>query len=168
MLWELKILKDSLLGSLDNMKQPTIEIVRYIRPEPTGPDLDFIPTLGLLYLSNGFFCFTLEPSWKGNNENSCIPDGRYKLVKYVSKRFGTCLIIPNVKRRTGILFHKGNTQHDTTGCILLGSQIGFLKGRYAVLSSSATFMRFMSMLSSYNGLKLKIKTISKKYGGLNI
>lgn len=150
------------------MKQPTIEIIRYVRPEAIAPDIDLLPTLGLLYFDDHFFCFTLEPSWKNNNINSCIPDGKYRLFKYNSNKFGQCLIIEKVKNRTGILIHRGNTQDDTTGCILLGSQVGFLKGRYAVLSSTATHMRFMRRLTSLNSFKLRIKTISKKYGGIKI
>lgn len=149
-------------------KQPKIKIIRFVSPTPQGEGIDLIPTLGLLYLNMNFFCFTLEPSWKDNQVDSCIPDGRYKLVHYRSERFGRCLVIPEVKRRTGILIHRGNTQDDTTGCILVGSQIGFLKGRYAVLSSTATFMRLMSMIQPYNGFKLRIKTITKKYGGLKV
>ena len=150
------------------MKQPEFRLVRYVRPEPQGEGIDLVPTMGLLFFNNQFFCFTLEPSWKDNNLNSCIPEGKYKLVHYNSQRFGQCLIVEKVKHRTGILFHRGNTQEDTTGCILVGSQAGFLKGRSAVLSSTATFMRLMALVRSLNGIKLMITTINKKYGGINI
>lgn len=150
------------------MKNPKLELVRFVRPEPNGPEIDFVPTLGLLYVDKGFYCFTLEPSWKKNGLNSCVPDGTYKLVHYVSGKFGRSLLLYKVKRRSGILIHRGNTAQDTTGCILLGSQIGFLKGKYAVLSSTVTVLRFLSLVLPFNGLILKIKTLSQKYGGFKI
>lgn len=150
------------------MKTPRLKIIRFIRPEPQGEGIDLVPTLGLLYIDDGFFCFTLEPSWKKNLFNSCIPDGKYKTAYYSSQKFGRCLALRNVKRRSGILIHKGNIQKDTTGCILLGSQIGLLDGRYAVLSSTATYIRFMAYMFPYNGLTLTIKTMSEKYRGIRL
>lgn len=150
------------------MKKPKLEIIRFIRPVPQGEGVDLVPTLGLFYIDKGFFCFTLEPSWKKNLYNSCVPDGKYKTEIYRSQRFGRCLKLLKVKRRTGILIHKGNTQDDTTGCILLGSQIGILKGRYAVLSSMATYIRFMAYVFPHNGLTLTIKTMSEKYRGIRL
>jgi len=150
------------------MRKPKLSIIRFVRPEPQGEGIDLVPTLGLFYIDKGFFCFTLEPSWKKNGFNSCVPEGTYQTGYHMSDKFGRCLKLLDVKRRTGILIHKGNSQDDTTGCILLGSQIGLLKGRYAVLSSTATYIRFMAYMYPYNGLKLTIKTMSVDYRGIRL
>lgn len=147
------------------MKQPTIKLVRYVRPSPNNGRSDIYPTLGVLYIDETFFCFTLEPSWKKNKFNSCIPDGTYKLIHYTSGKFGRCLIVDKVKGRSGILIHKGNTSKDTTGCILVGVTVGFILGSFAVLSSSTTFMCLMNRLLKFDSMKFKIKTICKKWEG---
>lgn len=147
------------------MIQPKLELLRYVRPDQDDMGSDIYPTLGVLYIDNKFFCYTLEPSWKNNKLNSCIPDGTYKLVHYRSNKFGKCLIVNGVKNRDAILIHKGNTVRDTTGCILVGGYIGFISGICAVMTSAVVFMSLMSRLKSFNSVKLKIKTYCKKWEG---
>lgn len=150
------------------MKKPKVELFRYVRPTPPDVESDIYPTLGVLYIDNKFFCYTLEPSWKNNKLNSCIPDGTYRLVHYRAHHFGNCLIVKGVKNRSGILIHKGNTARDTTGCIIVGGYIGFISGVCAVLNSSMAFMCLMGRLSKFNSVKLKIKTYCKKWEGYNL
>ena len=49
-----------------------------------------------------------------------------------------------VPGHTGILFHKGNIENDSEGCILLGLQFGNLSGLPAVLQSTSAFIFFLS------------------------
>jgi hypothetical protein len=69
--------------------------------------------------------FTLEHSFDGRPK---IPTGEYKCVRglhrleHMSSDFMT-FEVTNVPDHTGILFHVGNTQADSTGCILLGMEI---------------------------------------------
>lgn len=81
-------------------------------------------TLGMLYLNQKFFCFTLELPWKDNQENiSCIPDGEYPVSRRQSPKFGPCFAVDGVKSRSDILIHVGNTVEDSHGCILVGNGV---------------------------------------------
>lgn len=82
-------------------------------------------TLGKLYINGEFFCDTLENPWKNNVRNiSCIPDGIYdvrlRLPRESASRDYLHLLVKEVPNRDYILFHRGNTSADTSGCILVG------------------------------------------------
>lgn len=69
-----------------------------------------------------FSCMTLELSWRNNTiRKSCIPLGKYKVVRRNSPRFKEHYKIENVEGRSEILFHVGNFETDTIGCILVGT-----------------------------------------------
>ena len=92
---------------------------------------------GFLSIDGEFECYTLElPDKKNRKRISCIPIGRYKItereeptemtMRYRSKYpdwFNFHLMLNNVKDRSGIYIHVGNTIKDSYGCILVGSQI---------------------------------------------
>ena len=82
-------------------------------------------TIGKLYINGEFFCDTLENPWKNNVRNiSCIPDGVYdvrlRLPRESASRDYLHLLVKEVPNRDYILFHRGNTSADTSGCILVG------------------------------------------------
>ena len=91
-------------------------------------------TAGQLYLDDQWFCFTLEDKirekdgiavekWKINHETA-IPRGIYKVGFEHSKRFGPdTLTLYDVPGFTDIRIHSGNTQADTSGCILVGYKL---------------------------------------------
>lgn len=69
--------------------------------------------------------YTLERRWHDNEAMSCIPAGSYKTIPHGWERFTTVQKpqvweITNVPNREAILFHAGNTQDDSRGCILVG------------------------------------------------
>lgn len=96
-------------------------------------------TLGVIYDAEyDTRYYTLEQPWRSNLTNaSCIPEGEYVVRRIVSPKFGDCFAVENVKARTAILIHAGNTVEDTKGCILVGRKPGRLKGVPAVLESRA-------------------------------
>lgn len=141
---------------------------RFTRPDRKAGKKNPVPTLGLLFIDGKFFCFTLEPLWNKNKKGSCIPDGKYKLKRYRSLKFGHTLLVQGVKGRTGILFHVGNSAKDTTGCILLGSQVGVYKNQYTVMHSMIVCMSFVSMIPPYNDITLKVETMNTEYGGITL
>lgn len=64
-------------------------------------------------------CHTIELPDKANAKRaSCIPEGRYKLTRYHSKRFPNTIGVSQVPNRSGILFHAGNDAlSELQGCI---------------------------------------------------
>ncbi len=79
-------------------------------------------TIGVLILDGHFQCYTLEDSEEFTSESKgCIPAGIYPVTITPSQRFGRKLpLLNHVPGFDGIRFHPGNTEADTSGCILLG------------------------------------------------
>lgn len=54
---------------------------------------------------------------------SCIPTGKYDVQITMSNRFKKLLpLLIDVPNYAGVRIHKGNTEKDTEGCILVGMQ----------------------------------------------
>ena len=82
-------------------------------------------TLGRLVVFDGkeilLKVLTLELPDLGNQTNiSCIPEGKYKVLRIYSPKFGNCFHVQDVPGRSAILIHRGNYTKDTMGCILVG------------------------------------------------
>lgn len=82
-------------------------------------------TKGSFYAFDGekllYRCKCIELPWNNNERNaSCIPEGTYEVVKYVSEKRGNTFLLKDVPGRSDILIHKGNFKRDTLGCILPG------------------------------------------------
>ena len=82
-------------------------------------------TIGELFLNGERICDTLENPWQDNQRNiSCIPEGVYpvrlRLPRESATRDYLHLLVQEVPNRDWILFHRGNTAKDTSGCILVG------------------------------------------------
>ncbi|MBD3630528.1 DUF5675 family protein [Cyclobacterium sp.] len=76
-----------------------------------------------------FFCFTLELPWKDNQQNiSCIPEGRYKVKKRSSQKYGNHLHILDVPGRSWILIHEANFVSQLRGCIAIGKARADING----------------------------------------
>ena len=82
-------------------------------------------TIGELFLNGERFCDTLELPYRDNQRSvSCIPTGSYKVRMRYPRESATRdylhLLVQDVKDRSYILFHRGNSAKDTRGCILVG------------------------------------------------
>jgi len=115
-------------------------------------------TLGLLFIANSFFCFTLEPPWRGNKEDSCIPPGVYNCRRYSSPKYPNTFEVLNVPNRTRILFHSGNLDKDTLGCILLGDGVD-ITNKKMILNSRLAFNRFLKRMEGINSFVLKVENL---------
>ena len=118
-------------------------------------------TFGVCKLDGRAFCVTLEPEDRDNAEGvSCIPEGDYVAKRVNSPHFGLTFEITGVSGRTHILFHAGNVEGDTRGCVLLGRNFGALDERRAVLSSGNTFKSFMLAMCNNDSFRVRIKDAS--------
>ena len=91
--------------------------------------------IGRLYIDGNYFCDTLEDVDRGINQKdsldtikkikvagaTAIPTGTYKVIVNMSPKFQRNLPrLIDVPGFEGILIHRGNTDKDTAGCILVG------------------------------------------------
>jgi Family of unknown function (DUF5675) len=69
--------------------------------------------------------YSIELPWKDNHTRvSCIPEGKYELVKRWSPKFDRHLLLMNVPNRNSILIHPANDAlHELKGCIAPVSSI---------------------------------------------
>jgi hypothetical protein len=121
-------------------------------------------TIGELLDGNKFICFTLEEPWKDNQKSiSCIPEGEYICKPHVGTKYKDVWNISNVKDRSAVLIHSGNTTLDIEGCVLVGSSRGIVKGLPAVLNSRATLDELKQYIGRDKTGKLnEFKLIIKK------
>lgn len=84
-------------------------------------------TIGKLYIDGKYYCDTLEdtvrdlPKEKKIYGKTAIPAGTYKVRVTYSPRFKRPLpLLLDVPYFEGIRFHRGNSETDTSGCILPG------------------------------------------------
>lgn len=136
-------------------------------------------TIGVLSIDGERFCETLEDADRNLNSSmtveqikaikkpneTAIPTGTYKItLDTFSPRFGNKSFykkvcggklprILNIKGFDGVLIHCGNTNLDTSGCILVGRNLE--KGK--VLKSQETFEKLYKILKeNKNNLTIKI------------
>lgn len=115
----------------------------------------FAPKFTLGTLTCGSFTFqTLEDKvreidgvpvekWKVYGETA-IPRGTYKVIVNMSNRFKKKLpLLLDVPGFKGIRIHSGNTEADTEGCILVGTERRngkIMNSRYAMMILNDTLM----------------------------
>lgn len=124
-------------------------------------------TIGNLYIDDIYFCDTLEDIDRGITSSTsledisrkkvygqtAIPTGTYKVnLNVVSPKFkdrswakpygGKVPRLMNVPEFEGVLIHPGNTDSDTSGCILVGKNTVVGK----VMESTITFNGLMKKL----------------------
>lgn len=120
-------------------------------------------TFGVLCIDEAPEFLTVEDAWRSNETKvSCIPVGRYKIIRHKSPRFGNVYKVLDVPEREHILIHAGNTHRDTEGCILLGMQYGKIGSDSAILASRSAFLQFMKIMEDTPEAQL---LIIDAYGG---
>lgn len=118
--------------------------------------IDYPYTIGKMYIDGDYFCDTLEDRVRDINKNgkfdngevkvageTAIPYGRYQVVVTMSPKFKRELPrLLNVPNFEGILIHRGNTDKDSSGCILVGENK--VKGK--VINSTPYEQKLVSIL----------------------
>lgn len=103
-------------------------------------------TIGKLYINGEFKCFTIEDEYrkvkvKGETR---IPEGTYRVGTRWSPTFSPktnheMLWVKDVPGFEFILIHTGNTDDDSSGCLIVGKRLGSLNNQRAVLDSKAAY-----------------------------
>ena len=111
-------------------------------------------TIGILFNpENQWEVITLENPWRNNGPDSSIPVGNYLCRRVNSPKFGNTFEVCEVPGRTHILFHAGNTEVDTLGCILLGMT---RTSEIAIGRSREAFERFLNYTNGIDEFELEI------------
>jgi hypothetical protein len=126
-------------------------------------------TLGSLYVNDEFECFTLEDvvreipgvpveRWKIKGKTA-IPAGTYKLGVTFSQRFQRMLpILHDVPGFDGVRIHTGNTDADTEGCILVGTQLAEAESiTYSRAAFNALYPKLVDALGAGEDLTIEIR-----------
>jgi len=112
---------------------------------------------GVMVNNNVPFAVTLEPSWLNNEPMvSCIPSGTYTCQRTLSPHFGNVFEVMNVQGRSHVLLHKGNTIHDTLGCITVAESFDKINSIDGIANSSHGFDEMMGILQDTNVFRLII------------
>lgn len=105
---------------------------------------------GVLIQGNIPFAVTLEDQFLS------IPKGSWQCQRVNSPKFGVTFEVRDVPGRSHILFHRGNTEADTTGCILVGESFNPVLGRPGITASKAGFEEFIRITSLTREFQLEI------------
>jgi hypothetical protein len=115
-------------------------------------------TIGRLFVDGKYFCDTLEDLDKEKKvmNETAIPEGTYEVIVNVSARFKRKLpLLLDVPHFSGIRIHRGNTDKDTSGCILVGEN----KQPGRVINSTLYELRLTEMVEKamLTGEKITIR-----------
>jgi Family of unknown function (DUF5675) len=129
-----------------------LELIRTYYPSGTN---------GRIFYEGRLMMYTIELPWKDNHTQvSCIPEGRYELVKRWSPKFNRHLLVMNVPQRENILIHPANdAMQELKGCI---APVSFLTGVGKGLRSRNALETLISLvygaLDQRDSVFLTIKT----------
>ena len=131
-----------------------MKIIRLVRLEQSKDG-----ALGSLLIDGKLFCSTLEPD-ANDPERFQIPAGEYICKRFHGTKWTDTFEIP-VEGHTALLFHSGNVEGDTVGCILLARQPSYLGKYRAVLNSGFTFREFLRIMKNEQEFQLIIQDYYK-------
>ena len=117
-------------------------------------------TIGELHCEGEFVAFTMEPGG-ADTDAPRVPVGFYHLERHdapglkFKDTWALCGSVvshePREGMRVAVLFHAGNYDEQTLGCILLGERIGRLKDETALLDSLDAMARLRGILGTGEG-----------------
>lgn len=123
--------------------------------------------IGNLYIDDVFFCNVIEDRDRGLTQDmplseikkikvmheTAIPYGTYKVSLTYSPKFKRILpLIENVPGFTGIRIHSGNTESDSSGCLVVGENK--VKGK--VINSKITLEKLLKKLENQSNITIEI------------
>lgn len=113
---------------------------------------------------NGLVAVTLEHAYLCEGKNTYspkIPDGTYTCVKGNHRLEGmtedfVTFEVTGVIGHTNILFHWGNYNKDSEGCILVGKQMLGSSKEEMITNSRETFAKFMELVGDLDSFELTV------------
>lgn len=126
-------------------------------------------TIGNLFINGKYVCDTIEDKvrvLKSEKDKvkhkTAIPKGRYKVILSYSQHFERVLPeLLDVPYFKNIRIHAGNTEEDSSGCLIVG--LNKVKGK--VIESKATLNKLMNILQpAWNNKEQIHITIIENHG----
>jgi Family of unknown function (DUF5675) len=119
-----------------------------------------------LYNGQDLFCVTLEHAYP--NDASWLPKiprgstytcvrGMHSLEHYNSGFTFATFEVTGVTGHSGILFHPGNFNKDSNGCILTGKQLMQDGADWYISHSQETFANFLKALEGIDEFQLRVE-----------
>lgn len=125
-------------------------------------------TIGKLFINDEYFCDTIEDTDRGLKfsmsveyikkkkvyAETAIPTGTYKIEMTYSSKFKRILpLLVDVKGFSGIRIHRGNTEIDSSGCIIVGENK--VKGK--VINSTRYEIALVNKLLDEDDIEITIE-----------
>jgi hypothetical protein len=120
---------------------------------------------GELFDDDSLFCVTLEHAYAQDNGTYApkLPAGHYTCVRGEHtlahwNKGGSfeAFEVMDVPGHTGILFHVGNKNDDSDGCILIAKTVITTMPQWIIQSSLVTFEKFMGQMEGINEFELDV------------
>ncbi len=150
----------------DEQPEPEFELVRVAVHEDGG--------FGVLKHRGLPFVVTLErtfgdplPPFDATRERVAeglrivIPPGEYQCRRTMFRKGGYPTYEVLVPGHDRVLFHIGNLEEDSTGCILVGLQFGPVGGKPGVLLSRLGFREFMKRAAGRPEFQLRVQEVPR-------
>lgn len=122
-----------------------MKTARLVRLEKSDQGL-----VSTLVIDGRVICFALEL------DTTFIKPGCYECNRYHSEKYPDTFEIM-VPGHSKVLFHIGNTEQHTKGCVLLGQEVGYIDGKRAVTESGNAFTDFMKVMGNDQCFKLFVE-----------
>jgi hypothetical protein len=109
------------------------------------------------------FAVTLERTYDytGQLQRVKIPPGRWVCNRTYFYRGGYDTYEVSVPGFQRLLFHKGNVEEDSEGCILVAQRYGVLDGQPAILASKQGFADFMRRAAGRVEFTLNVREVEE-------
>lgn len=121
----------------------------------------------LIEPDGNIFCFTLEHAYPDIRSVDTfyytkIPNGSYTCIRGMHRLDGMIkdfetFEVKDVPGHSGILFHVGNYNRDSSGCILVGASIVSAGLEKMISDSRTTFAKFMTLQTGIDEFQLQIQ-----------
>lgn len=100
------------------------------------------------------FAVTCERTF--DNLRPVIGNGIYRCAKTAFTRGGYSTFEIKLPGHTRVLFHRGNVELDSEGCVLIGSSFGLIGGVTAIQDSKDGFYAFWNLASAVDEFDLVV------------
>lgn len=119
-------------------------------------------TFGVFMWGGKPICVTVENPWKDNRPRvSCIPPGDYDVGPHSGLKYKDVWILHGVPGRSAILIHKGNTEKDTDGCIIVGMSFARFGDIVGVAQSGVAISLLRAILPKEFKISIRNETVLK-------